>query len=473
MRVRNFLSCLLLMLICWAGFAETITLKEFLDLAQENHPLFKKEALSAEIEEKRAESLLGTRDWLASIAPYYNHLGEVSAQSYGGADKVDSFGLEAGLSKSIWATGGSLGLSVLSGYSRSEFPGPGASKAYTHGIGLSYTQPLLQNLGGKLDRLGYELSSYTVNLTEVQALENSEAFILELAVSFLDWVQIQEEIKVAEERLKLAKEQLEQVQKRYGSNLADRVDVLRGEDAVRTAEQGLLQLNSLWRARQAELAVMSQSGELYEKSPVFDLYKLKELPGVEEALLELKKQSRLLKIFNILKEKLVFQLEGLIEQKRPQLNLNLSGSLYGSDTEIEKSFEISKPDASVSLEFSAPLGNSGIKSKIEKVDLQIEKLQEEKRDIEITLEAALRNLLIQIVDMEEILKLNQAQIESSQEKTREELKMYNQGRGQLTFVIQSRDNEQNARLGHVNNAALYHTLLLQYQALMDELFPTR
>ncbi|MCK4823806.1 TolC family protein, partial [bacterium] len=219
-----------------------------------------------------------------------------------------------------------------------------------------------------------------------------------------------------------------------------------------------------------ELAVITQSAELYKKSPVFDLYTLEELPGIEESVIGLKKQSRLLQTFDILKEQLVCSRDGLIEQKRPQLNLSLSGSLNGSDEEIGKSLELSKPDASVSLEFSTPLGNRGIKSGIEKADLQIKKLQEEKRDIEITLEATLRNLLIRIVDMESILKLNQAQIESAQEKTEEELKMYNQGRGQLTFVIQSRDNEQNARLGYAGNAALYHTLLLQYHALLDELF---
>ncbi len=364
-----------------------------------------------------------------------------------------------------------MGLSVSSGYSRSDLLPSGTSEAYTHVVGLSYTQPLLQNLGGKLDRLKYELSDYTVSFTEVQVLENQEAFILDLAMSFLGWVQIHEEIKIAEERYNLAKEQLEQVQKRHSANLVDKVDVLRGQDALRTAEQGLLQLNSLWRAKQAELAVITQTAELYKKSPVFDLYKLEELPGIEESVVGLKKQSRLLQTFDILKEQLVCSRDGLTEQKRPQLNLSFSGSLNGSDEEIGKSLEISKPDASLLLEFSTPLGNRGIKASIEKVDLQIDKLQEEKRDIEITLEANLRNLLIRIVDMENILKLNQAQIESAGEKTSEELKMYNQGRGQLTFVIQSRDNEQNARLGYAGNAALYHTLLLQYHALIDELFP--
>jgi hypothetical protein len=39
-------------------------------------------------------------------------------------------------------------------------------------------------------------------------------------------------------------------------------------------------------------------------------------------------------------------------------------------------------------------------------------------------------------------------------------------------VIQSRDNEENAKLLYADNATLYHTLLLQYRALLDELLIT-
>ena len=56
--------------------------------------------------------------------------------------------------------------------------------------------------------------------------------------------------------------------------------------------------------------------------------------------------------------------------------------------------------------------------------------------------------------------------------TNKEVKMYNQGRSQMTFVIQSRDNEQNAKLTFVKNAVLYHKLILQYRATLDEILPS-
>jgi outer membrane protein TolC len=69
-----------------------------------------------------------------------------------------------------------------------------------------------------------------------------------------------------------------------------------------------------------------------------------------------------------------------------------------------------------------------------------------------------------------VLELNAGQIKSAREKTKEELKLYNQGRGDLTFVIQSRNNEENAKLTLAGNALTYHKMVLEYRALMDQVF---
>ena len=69
-----------------------------------------------------------------------------------------------------------------------------------------------------------------------------------------------------------------------------------------------------------------------------------------------------------------------------------------------------------------------------------------------------------------MLSLNREQIQSARDRTEEELKLYNQGRGDLTFVILSRDNEENAKLTYAANALTYHKLNLEYLALMDQLY---
>ncbi len=465
---KSILALVFFLLGTLSCYAQEITLDQYLDLVRKSHPFFKKESLAVDIERKGAESFPGLEDWNFEVAPFYSYLGEASAAEFQ-ADNIHSVGIEAAVERIFWKSGGRLGLSFASDYTRSKITSVGTQKAYRHGLGVSYTLPFLQNARGVLDRLAYELSKYSIDLSAVQSIENQETFLVDVAAGFLEWAYLSEVIRIAEERLKLAEEQKAQTERKFRSNLVDKVDVLRAEDAIRIAKQALLKTQSLWKAKQAELAVIAGSEDLSEQSPAFDIYSLQSLPPVERALENMKAESRLLTVFDILKDQLAYSRVGLIEQKRPGLNLTVAGGLYGRDEELGKSLELTKPDAQVSLAYYTTFGDRSLKAQIEQIELEVRQLEEDKKNIAVGLEASLKNIFIQITETEKVLELNRAQIESAAEKTAEELKLYNQGRSQLTFVIQSRDNEENAKLTYAENALGYQQLILQYLALVDRL----
>jgi outer membrane protein TolC len=457
-----------ILLLPLLSFAKDIGIEEFLSLVSAYHPLFKQEELSADIQRKKSESLLGSQDWSFSLTPSFSHLGKASAGDFQ-VNAIDSAGLEAGLGRPLWSTGGRLGFSAISNYT-DRSGGAAASKRFYHGAGVSYTQPILQNAKGKLDRLAYELSVYSIDGTAVQSEENRENYLTGAAARYLEWAKLTEAAWIAEDRYKLAKEQLDQVKKRFDANLVDRVDVLRAEDAVRIAEQARLQIKSGWDALQAELAVISGSDRLYAAKPAYNLYSVTQLPWVEESLERAKHRSRLIRVLEIQKEQLGRQRAGLEEQNRARLDLGVSAGVFGRDEQFGKSLGIYQPDFSVAVAYSTLFGKREVKRQIEALDLQVKQVENGVKAVEVELEASIRGILIQLREIEGILLLNRAQIQSAQEKTLEEIKLYNQGRGQLTFVIQSRDNEENAKLTYLDNAAFYHTLLFQYRALMDDLY---
>jgi outer membrane protein TolC len=450
-----------------------IGLEEYLDIVRVSHPFFNKEQLAVDIEQKQAQSILGGKDWNLSLVPTYSYLGKASAPETGGSSvqAINRAGLEASLNKPVWSTGGRLGFDVTTGYTRSDIT-IGVENVFRNGISATYTQPFLQNWRGVQDRLQYELSGYTVDFTQVQVFENQENFLLEVSIRFLDWAFFTREVAIREDRLDIAKQGLEEVNKRYRANLVDRVDVLRSEDSVRLAEQTLVLARSQWKAKQAELAVIAGTDEIYRRRPSYDIYRLEELPEMEESLEQLKAQSRILKNLRILREQLVFQRGGVENQKRAQLDLAVTAGMFGRDDSFVDSLAIYQPEAIVSLIFSKPLGSNTAKGQIEKIDKQIAQVDGEISSLERDLSASLVNVIIQIDDLEDVLDLNLKSIESAQEKTAEELKLYNQGRSQLTFVIQSEDNEEAAWLTYASNAYLYHTLILQYYALLDEILET-
>ena len=469
---------LLIGLLCTSSLleAQTITQAEFLDAIMRNHPLFAREALSSKIEAHGRDAYLGSKDWTISSGPSFARQRPLPPSAFTAATvERTSVGLEA--QRVFWKTGGRLSLAWSTDYSN-QIGRPdigfdlGPTKYYQNSAYLTYSQPLLQNFRGGLDRLGYELSQYSLAAAHVQALENQEDFLLRMGLQYLDWVLLVEQTTIATERLHLAELQLEQGRKKRQANLVDAVDVLRLEDAMRIAEQGVVMINAGQKGKRAELAVLSRAPELINLSPEFDLYKRVQPPGLEEAGTHLRQDARMLTVVALQQTLLERQLRGYEEMTKPQLYLNAQLALQSGDSQFGDALGLDKSNLGISLQFSYPLGNRSARNRVRRTALRIRQVELAEKEVALNLEAKLQNLLIQLAELEKVLDLNQKQVETAKLKTREELKRYNQGRSDLTFTIQSQDSEERARLSYAQNAATYHRLNLQLKALMDELLIT-
>lgn len=449
--------------------AQTITQEEFLNQLKQKHPLFEKEKLTAQIEKEERKSYLGAEDWnIFSSASFYH---EEPSIAIAGPEKMDALMLHGGVERVFWRTGGRLSASFSSNWSTIEidpvfrFP----ESFYENKIAVTYVHPLMKNKNGFLDQLQYELKQFDIDFSEVQALENQEGFLTNSAAKFLNWVLLTEQKMIVSERLKLSEEELERSKKKREAHLVDQVDVIRAEDAVQIAKQSQMLVEAQAKALQAELAELSQNKDLYTLSPEFDLYQVEELVPLEEAVSQLKKNSRIIKTLSIRLKQIEYSRKGFEEALKPDLSLVAQLNTKNLDESFGEALGMDKPDALLGVQLSFPLEKRTAKSQISRTDLRIAQLDKQVEEITLSLVSAVTNLHIQIKEMEKVLELNQKQIESAKEKTKEELKLYNQGRGSLTFVIQSRDSEQNAKLLYAQNALTYHQLLLQYRALMDQL----
>jgi outer membrane protein TolC len=465
-------AVLLLLAVFWSitsAQVEAVTQEEFLDQLRRTHPLFEKEELTAQIEREAQKAYQGAEDWNIFSSVGFSH--EEPAIAISGPERTDAISLSGGIERLFWRTGGRLSASFSSGWSDIGIdPFFGFPESfYGNQVGITYAHPLLKDKDGFLDRLEYELKRFDIDFAEVQALENQEEFLAGSATRFLDWVFLTEQRRIVAERLRLSEEELARTERKREANLVDEVDVIRAEDAVRIGKQNQVLVESQWKATQAELAVLSQDDGLYGATPVFDLYEVERLPPIDEAISRWHERSRLIKVLDIRLKQLEYARRGFVETSRPDMWLVAQLNTKNTDKSFGESFKMDKPDAAVSLQFSLPWENRAARSQIAETDLQVAKIEKQLDEITLGIESALTNLYIQLKEMEGVLGLNREQIESAKRKTEEEVNLYNQGRGDLTFVIQSRDNEQNAKLTYALNALTYHKLLIEYRALLDEL----
>lgn len=471
--ILRWLIALALFLMTTGAIAQTITQEAFLEQLKQNYPIFKKEVLSAEILRSEQNSLLGAQDW--NIYSTFSIFRENPDIALADPERTDAVFLEGGVNKTFWKTGGRLSAGVSTGLAKIKID-PAIASVYgipesfsRNKIEVTYIHPLLKNSKGFLDQLEYKLKKFDVDFTEVQALENQEVFLAEAMTKYLNWVLLTEQVKIIDERVKLNSGELERTQRKRAANLVDEVDVLRAEDAVRIAEQNRMLVATQQKALKAELAVLTGSEVFYNADPEFELFDFKALPSLEECQTAFKKNSRILKVLQIKMAQLDLVRSGYEETKKPELNFFTQLNSKSLDDQVADALKMDKYDITVGLQLQFPLEKTTAKSQIEKTDFQIDYFKMQQEEVVVTLTSALTNLHIQLEEMNGLLKLNQEQIESARKKTAEELKLYNQGRGSLTFVIQSQDSEERAKLLYAQNAMTYHQLYVQYLALMDEI----
>ena len=449
---------------------ETITLTEFLSQLKNEHPLFTKERLTSEIFRTRQQSLAGAQDWnLVSSVGYFS---EEPVISFASPSKTSGGSFSGGLERTFWGTGGRLSTTITTTSLKFALPmGFDAipSDNYQSEVALTYIHPLMKNRKGFLDRLQYNLMQFDIDVSEINALENEENFLTESAGKFLNWLFLVEQRNIIEERLNLSRTELERTERKRKANLVEKVDLIRAGDAVRIAEQNLFLTEARLKGLVAELAVLTQQDDYGSRTPQYELYKTESLPPLEEVRANIESDSRIIKILNIRIGQLNLARRGFRESAKPNLALVAQLNKKELNEGLGGSFGLGKTDALVALQFSIPLGNTTARSNISQTDVQISQLQSQLKEVVIGLTSLITNLHTQMTEMEKVLRLNVEQINSSREKTEEELKLYNQGRGDLTFVIQSRDNEQNAKLLYAVNAFTYHTLFIQYRSPTDQL----
>lgn len=470
-RFSHLVILLVMIPLCWSvnSMAEPVTQEQFLEQLKQSHPLFEKEKLSTRIQEAERGSFLGDKDWRVQSSIFLTH--EEPAIAISGPEKTDALLLSGGVERLFWSTGGTLSASFSSGYASLDAePFLGIPDSYFENrLAVTYRHPLRRNKRGVLDRLQYDLKQFDIDISEVVAVENEEDFLARAASRFLDWVWLTAQRRIITERLRLSEEELSRTREKRDANLIDEVDVIRAEDAVSIARQNLLLVESQWNALQSELAVLLQDSGYYNATPEYDLYQRKGLVSLAEALAQLKAESRLLKTVSIRIEQLKAVRPGFVEQGKADLSLIAQVGLKSAETAFGSSLAMDKPDARIGLQLGFPIGNRAAKNKVVQTDLQIMQLEKQLEEVSLDLSSAVANVRTRAGQLESVLKLNLEQIESARRKTQEELKLYDQGRGELTFVIQSRDSEQAAKLTYAANALSYQKLILEYRALMDQL----
>lgn len=459
------------------AFADNVvTLETFLKELEGKHPFLMSEMLRYDIAAARRDSTTGSADFKFQASADHNYQEAVSIDTFSAPISQKTTG-KLGIGKEVWATGGNFSADIQTIYSDSktspylDYYNIDSRYAYNQ-ISVAYKQPLLKNRGGFLSSYYYDNEDFTVKMSELISADNMENFNKQQAFSFLDLVMLGKQKDVYAKRLVLSENELKRTEDKFNSGLVDKVDVLRAKDSVRIAKQNLKLVSMKEESTKAKLNVILQSDILEKSSPVetsiTEGFISTETHNANKK--KLKENSRILKVADLQIQQLKHSKEKYVQEKKGDLSLYTKYTVKDSDKTFRTAQNFNKQDAQIGVYYSIPWGNREAKSRIKEFDLKIKQAKNSLSEQYLNLKANLDSLYIQIKDTEDVLALNKEQIASAKEKTEEELKLYNQGRTQYTFVISAQDNEQNAQLNYITNLINYKKLVISYLEINDSFY---
>jgi outer membrane protein TolC len=443
----------------------SMDLEVFLKLAEENYPAFKAETAESLRIKEAYEIEKGKNEALISISPSLTLLGPTSSAEYS-AETFNKFSTDFNIKKPVSATGGVL--SFQGGTVFTQKISGTETVNYKNFFSAAYVQPLLKNLGGAVSSASLDSALFDKHSAELKSEENREVLLLDFVFKYLDWVFLYETEKIYGERLKLAEDQLLRIRERYTAKLVDRIDVLRAEDTLNNAINNRLAAAMRLKSRITELSVLLGK-DLSDINPVFSLYAAGEKSSVLKTEPVDTQDLRVFRLASLALDKLKRQRQALLSAAKPQLDMTVQAGLNRKEQTFTEAFPPEDRDIYVSIIFSLPAGNKSAEASVRQNFYTEEKLKADSAQAALAYESLIKTIQNQLENYLKILEINKKQLESGEARTAEENRAYEQGRGQLTNVLLSRDAEEAAKLRYLENALACCRLCFQYSALMDKL----
>ena len=430
----------------------------FVRLLKSYHPFFKQQLLNYKLTQVAKKATQVADNW--SI---------ISNVAYSKADDASMSNADIGLANiSLTKQNLDSGSSIIFAMSGTNTE-IGSINSASNEFSINYRRPLLRDKQGINSILGSDLADINIKISNLERREAEETFILVQLKKFIDLAYAQEQTKINQNRLDLAKQELKLIKQRYESSIADKVDVLLLEDAYQRAKLQLLQAELELTFLRNEIAILLGIN-VNKMFADFDLYKIH--PISDKDFKKIIVNIRVLKIIGLRKEALKRQFASYKNQIKPKIDLNVG--VVSKGTEDNYFTSISNDDnfiLNVGLQLSYQFGISIADVNIETTQLNLANIKKQKEEQLLNVYTQVVTLKEQIGLFREILQSNKESIKIAREKTKEQRKEYINGNAEANFVLNAQNDEQNVKLDHARTARSYQKNILEFQASIDMLLP--
>lgn len=430
-----------------------LTKNEFIDVIKKSSG-FVKIALQLGVANQQLKVNQGGQDWVLGFG--VNQLEKTNTENaLFQTFTKNTHRLSSSLSKNIYETGGDLVVS----YNQNKNSYVNKANDYDDNyLKVSYNQPLLKNAFGVVDNSNIDLSKYEVQIAKYKVLNEQQNFITVKLKQFFNWLKYQEQLKIYQTQLSLAKDLLQRTEKKYKSGLVNEVDVFSQKDLVLLREQNVLNIKQqLFQVRQ-NLSQSLNDKSLLTQNIVFDLTQFKK--GKKHIF----KFNSKTQIFKLAIEQQKRNIKTIKSEQQAKLDLKLSAKNYDKKN---KTNNATSAEYEVGLQYSYILGGKSKDAKLEKALLSLKQQQ-------LTLQITHNNEMASVVNLREnsntlknLAKLAKLRLITAQKKSKQQQKRYERAQIDISVVSGALNNEQKVALELLNYQIQYQNNYNDYLKTLD------
>ncbi len=458
-----------------------LTESEFIQSLLDNHTFFEKEQINLTIKQIEMEGdRANYADWewvmggeLGYISKSKNKENYTSSYDYSKSTSQKVRKFSSDLTKKFFSNGSELSISYdkslpvkdeelhdKNGYQKDK-----NITEYLDNLSVSLTLPLLKNKDGIVEQKTYDLSVLDFEDEKLALAETKEDFLEDKLMIFLDWISYDAQIKIVKKRLKHSETILTTINQQSANS--NSVAVL--QRSINKTYRLLLKLESKLKAEKRSLTVLLKDIDL-NKAPLEVEWNTRASLVVD--LNNYCKQSiRDIKRIEIEQLQNKRTVRSYLNSQLPDFDFTISASRdnnKGNYSTYSRSYEM---EYEAKIELSYPLsGNISNQVYLRKYRLRGRQLELRYADKFDDFIADAQKLTTELKQGIKQLDLYRVQInESETNKAQNELDAFLDGSGNIRFVINDQDDNQELLLDQVEAAINYHKNRIKYNSLMDRL----
>jgi outer membrane protein TolC len=334
------------------------------------------------------------------------------------------------------------------------------------------SQPLLRNWFGILDRFPIKQTEFNRVITEETINESIENIIINLYQIYFEWYSVYHQYRIFVENVNNSEKLLKQLKEKQKVGLVEQTDIdqalMMNIEFKKTRDILEVNINRLTKKILYWMygSIVIPTDAVYV--PEEELF----LPPIPDGNFT-SSMSRQMRILEIAKQLLEFQLEKEKNEYLPDLNLVFQYSFANVAADPAEVFILSNftHNFYVGVEFSLPIGEDLSKGKVKETKAKLQKWVKDVENFERNYNQSLVDLKDMMSVYQKALEYDDLLIQTAISRINGEKKKYEQGRSDLYFVIQNETTLVNYKLTKLKDYVELCKLRLQLLGLIDKLKP--